>query len=222
MRHLPASRGAVETLGPGTRPPLHTVPGRSRGCALRHRAAGAGGGDASDYARRSCLSGSRCRAGAAPAVSRKALAGASVSNSGRAAARPSGLCLDRGAPALSGARYPRSLGSRGGGGGRVPVTTAVLSSEAVRQALRQVKDPELDMNIVDLGLVYDVEVDDGLVRINMTLTSPGCPAGPMITNDIYRVVRAMEGVKDVDIDIVWEPYWTPDRIDPKIRAMMGF
>src|SRR6266498_839003 len=133
---------------------------------------------------------------------------------------PVGSMPGRGAPALSGARYSRSLGSRGGG--RVPVTTAVLSSEAVRQALRQVKDPELDMNIVDLGLVYDVEVDDGLVRINMTLTSPGCPAGPMITNDIYRVVRAMEGVKDVDIDIVWEPYWTPDRIDPKIRAMMGF
>jgi len=102
------------------------------------------------------------------------------------------------------------------------VTTAVLSAETVRQALRQVKDPELDMNIVDLGLVYDVEVDDGLVRINMTLTSPGCPAGPMITYDIYKVVRAIDGVKDVDIDIVWEPYWTPERIDPKIRAMMGF
>jgi metal-sulfur cluster biosynthetic enzyme len=103
------------------------------------------------------------------------------------------------------------------------MTTAVLTAEAVRQALRQVKDPELDMNIVDLGLVYDVEVDEGgLVRINMTLTSPGCPAGPMITNDIYKAVRALEGVKDVDIDIVWEPYWTPERIDPKIRAMMGF
>jgi len=102
------------------------------------------------------------------------------------------------------------------------VTTAVLSAETVRLALRQVKDPELDMNIVDLGLVYDVEVDDGQVRINMTLTSPGCPAGPMITNDIYKTVRAIEGVKDVDIDIVWEPYWTPERIDPKIRAMMGF
>lgn len=102
------------------------------------------------------------------------------------------------------------------------VNTAVLSADTVRQALRQVKDPELDMNIVDLGLVYDVEVDGGLVRINMTLTSPGCPAGPMITNDIYKVVRALEGVSDVDIDIVWEPYWTPERIDPKIRAMMGF
>ncbi len=104
------------------------------------------------------------------------------------------------------------------------MTTVVLSAETIRQALRQVKYPELDMNIIDLGLVYDVEVDDGggLVRISMTLTSPGCPAGPMITNDIYKVVRAIDGVKDVDIDIVWEPYWTPDRIDPKIRAMMGF
>lgn len=104
------------------------------------------------------------------------------------------------------------------------MTTALLSADTIRQALRQVKDPELDMNIVDLGLVYDVELDDGggLVRITMTLTSPGCPAGPMITNDIYKVVRAIDGVKDVDIDIVWEPYWTPERIDPKIRAMLGF
>lgn len=93
--------------------------------------------------------------------------------------------------------------------------------ETIRQALRQVKDPELDLNIIDLGLVYDVEVDDGDVHIDMTLTSPGCPAGPMITNDAYKAVRAIEGVKDVDIEIVWEPYWTPDRIDPKVRAMLG-
>ena len=101
------------------------------------------------------------------------------------------------------------------------MTTATLNEEAVRRALRQVKDPELDMNIVDLGLVYDVEVADGDVRIAMTLTSPGCPAGPMITNDVYKVVRALEGVQDVDVDIVWEPYWTPERIDPKVRALMG-
>jgi metal-sulfur cluster biosynthetic enzyme len=102
------------------------------------------------------------------------------------------------------------------------VTTEVLNPEAIRQALRQVKDPELDLNIVDLGLVYDVEIADGDVRINMTLTSPGCPAGPLITNDAYKAVRSLEGVKDVNIDIVWEPYWTPERIDPKLRAMMGF
>ncbi|MDP3910938.1 MAG: metal-sulfur cluster assembly factor [Gemmatimonadales bacterium] len=103
------------------------------------------------------------------------------------------------------------------------MTTAAPApqAETIRQALRQVKDPELDLNIIDLGLVYDVDVDDGAVHIDMTLTSPGCPAGPMITNDAYKVVRAIAGVKDVDIEIVWEPYWTPERIDPKVRAMLG-
>ena len=102
------------------------------------------------------------------------------------------------------------------------MTTATLDETTVRDALRQVKDPELDLNIVDLGLVYGIEIADGDIRIDMTLTSPGCPAGPMITNDAYRVLRALEGVKDVTIDIVWEPYWTPERIDPKVRALMGF
>ncbi len=101
------------------------------------------------------------------------------------------------------------------------MTVATLNADALRTALRQVKDPELDLNIIDLGLVYDVEIDEGEVRVTMTLTSPGCPAGPMITNDVYRVLRALDGVKDVNIDIVWEPYWTPERIDPKIRALMG-
>ena len=98
---------------------------------------------------------------------------------------------------------------------------AGLTEETARKALREVKDPELDMNIVDLGLVYDVEVAEGDVRVKMTLTSPGCPAGPMITNDAYRVLRGLAGVKDVDIEIVWEPYWTPERMDPKVRALMG-
>lgn len=98
---------------------------------------------------------------------------------------------------------------------------AALTEEAARNALRQVRDPELDMNIVDLGLVYDVEVAGGEVRVKMTLTSPGCPAGPMITNDAYRVLRGLEGVTDVDVEIVWEPYWTPERMDPKVRALMG-
>jgi metal-sulfur cluster biosynthetic enzyme len=101
------------------------------------------------------------------------------------------------------------------------MTTEVLNEEIARSALRQVKDPELDMNIVELGLVYDVEIDDGAVQVRMTLTSPGCPAGPMITNDVYRVLRALDGVKDVNVEIVWEPYWTPERIDPKVRALLG-
>src|SRR5207247_746622 len=99
-----------------------------------------------------------------------------------------------------------------------PVT---VQAEAARNALRQVKDPELDMNIIDLSLVYDVEIEDGAVRVKMTLTSPGCPAGPMITNDAYRVLRGLEGVKDVDIEIVWGPYWTPERMDSKVPAWIG-
>jgi metal-sulfur cluster biosynthetic enzyme len=102
------------------------------------------------------------------------------------------------------------------------MTTETLTPATVREALRHVKDPELDLNIVDLGLVYDVELQDGDVAVKMTLTSPGCPAGPMITNDVYRVVRGLDGVREVDVEIVWEPYWTPERIEPKIRAMMGF
>jgi metal-sulfur cluster biosynthetic enzyme len=103
-----------------------------------------------------------------------------------------------------------------------PMTApTALTADVARTALRQVKDPELDMNIIDLGLVYDVEVDGGTVQVKMTLTSPGCPAGPMITNDAYRVLRGLDGVTDVDIEIVWEPYWTPDRMDPKVRALMG-
>lgn len=99
---------------------------------------------------------------------------------------------------------------------------AELTEASVRELLRAVKDPELNLNIIDLGLVYGVEVEDGNVRIEMTLTSPGCPAGPQIMNDIHKTLRTVDGVKDVDIDIVWEPYWTPEQIEPKIRAMMGF
>ena len=102
------------------------------------------------------------------------------------------------------------------------MTTAELSEATVRQTLRSVKDPELNLNIIDLGLVYDVDVEDGNVHIQMTLTSPGCPAGPQIMNDIHKAVRAMDSVKDVDIEIVWEPYWTPEKIEPKVRAIMGF
>ena len=102
------------------------------------------------------------------------------------------------------------------------MTTATLSEDQLRAALRAVKDPELDLNIIDLGLVYDVEIDDGNVLVRMTLTSPGCPAGPMITNDVYKTLRAIDGVKDVNVDIVWEPYWTPEKMDPRVKAFLGY
>lgn len=95
--------------------------------------------------------------------------------------------------------------------------------ESVRKALRQVKDPELNLNIMDIGLVYDVEVADaGDVHITMTLTSPGCPAGAEIIGDVKNVVSELEGVKSVDVELVWDPYWTPERMDPRVKAFMGF
>ena len=102
-------------------------------------------------------------------------------------------------------------------------STPALTEEIVRDALRKVKDPEAGINIVDLGLIYDVAIDDvGKVDVKMTLTSPGCPAGPQIMGDTDEAVRALDGVKDVRVELVWEPYWTPERIDPKVRAYLGF
>jgi metal-sulfur cluster biosynthetic enzyme len=97
-----------------------------------------------------------------------------------------------------------------------------ISPDAVRRALRAVKDPELNLNIIDLGLVYDVDVSDtGDVRVRMTLTSPGCPAGGEIIQSVRDVTSDLEGVGSVDVELVWEPYWTPDRMDPRVRAFLG-
>ncbi|HEX6643685.1 MAG TPA: iron-sulfur cluster assembly protein [Gemmatimonadales bacterium] len=95
--------------------------------------------------------------------------------------------------------------------------------ETVRKALRQVKDPELNLNIIDIGLVYDIDVNDmGDVHVKMTLTSPGCPAGAEIMADVKNVASSLEGVSSVDVELVWEPYWTPERMDPRVKAFMGF
>lgn len=99
---------------------------------------------------------------------------------------------------------------------------AMVDETVVRQALRRVKDPEAGLNIVDLGLVYDIAVQGGTVDIKMTLTSPGCPAGGQIMTEAEEVVRQLEGVEAVNLELVWEPYWTPERIDPKVRAFLGF
>lgn len=95
------------------------------------------------------------------------------------------------------------------------------SADQVKLALRKVKDPELNLNIVDLGLVYDVMVDERDVQVDMTLTSPGCPAGPQIMGDVERVLKALPGVSNVNINLVWDPFWTPDKIEPRVRAYMG-
>jgi len=97
-----------------------------------------------------------------------------------------------------------------------------LTPDSVRMALRKVKDPELNLNIIDLGLVYNITVDEAnRVIVDMSLTSPGCPAGPQIMTDVEKTIQGMPGVGKVVVNLVWEPFWTPERIEPKVRAYMG-
>lgn len=96
------------------------------------------------------------------------------------------------------------------------------SAEIARKALRAVKDPELGLNIIDIGLVYDVAVtDEGAAQVKMTLTSPGCPAGAEIMEDVRQTLADLDGVTAVDVELVWEPYWTPEKMDPRVRAFLG-
>ena len=98
----------------------------------------------------------------------------------------------------------------------------MVSGEVARKALRAVKDPELGLNIIDIGLVYDVTVSDaGQAHVTMTLTSPGCPAGAEIMEDVRQTIADLEGVTGVEVELVWEPYWTPERMDPRVRAFLG-
>ena len=94
--------------------------------------------------------------------------------------------------------------------------------EEVVDSLHQVEDPELGMDIVDLGLLYDVEVEGPKVKVTYTLTSMGCPAGAMIPEDIDRVVRELEGVEDVESELTFEPPWTPDRMSEDAKFILGF
>lgn len=100
--------------------------------------------------------------------------------------------------------------------------SGAITADQARIALRRVKDPELNLNIVDLGLVYDVAVDGTVVRIDMSLTSPGCPSGPEIMGEAEQQLRTIPGVTDVVVNLIWSPPWTPERIEPRVRAYMGF
>lgn len=103
-----------------------------------------------------------------------------------------------------------------------PAAESRVSVDQVKLALRRVKDPELNLNIMDLGLVYDVRVDADVVTVDMSLTSPGCPSGAEITADAEQAIRAIPNVLDVTINLVWTPYWSPERIEPRVRAYLGF
>lgn len=102
----------------------------------------------------------------------------------------------------------------------------VISEDHVREQLKQVIDPELFVNIVDLGLIYVVDIEkngDGThkVAIEMTMTSPMCPAGPQLVADSRKAVESMEGVTSVDIKVVMDPPWTPEKMTEDARDQLG-
>lgn len=82
------------------------------------------------------------------------------------------------------------------------------TSEELREALKDVFDPELGYNIIDLGLVYDLKVLNGVAMVQMTMTTPGCPASDIIQSGVRQRLEEMPGVEGIDIDLVWEPRWT--------------
>lgn len=101
-------------------------------------------------------------------------------------------------------------------------TAPVISEDMVKLALRRVKDPELNLNILDLGLIYGITIEGTVVKVDMSLTSPACPSGPELLGDATKQVSAIEGVTDAQVNIVWSPPWTPDRIEPRVRTYLGF
>ncbi|WFB35407.1 iron-sulfur cluster assembly protein [Kiritimatiellota bacterium B12222] len=99
---------------------------------------------------------------------------------------------------------------------------AVLNEESVRDVLRNVIDPEIQYNILDMGLIYEVNVlEDKTVGIQMTLTSPACPFGPMIIHDVRESCLSV-GAEDVQIDLVWQPPWSPERMTDEAKLDLGF
>ena len=103
-----------------------------------------------------------------------------------------------------------------------PDATPGLTEDQVKLALRRVKDPELNLNILDLGLIYEIRVEGNDVDVDMSLTSPGCPSGPEIMKDAENQLKALAGVGTVTMNLVWSPPWSPERIEPRVRAYLGF
>jgi metal-sulfur cluster biosynthetic enzyme len=99
----------------------------------------------------------------------------------------------------------------------------MLTEEDICEALRAVEDPEAGMSIVDLGLVYGVEVAPSRIHVRITMTSPACPVAPYIVEEAVAAIRAAAAdVPDVDVELVWDPPWTPERMSASARSRFGW
>ncbi len=104
----------------------------------------------------------------------------------------------------------------------------MITQEQIMETLSTCYDPEIPVNIVDLGLIYEVKIDPtadkpdaGKVHVRMTLTAPGCPEGPMMQAQTQEKLRSLPGVADAVVELVWEPQWTPDRMSEAARLELG-
>ena len=98
----------------------------------------------------------------------------------------------------------------------------MVTKDDVVEALHTVEDPELGMDIVELGLYYDAEIEGPHVKVIHSLTSMGCPAGPMIQENIHDAVAALPGVEQVEVELTFDPPWTPDRMSDDAKFILGF
>jgi metal-sulfur cluster biosynthetic enzyme len=101
------------------------------------------------------------------------------------------------------------------------MTNALLDESRVLEALRQVIDPELGCNLVDLGLIYDVKIDEGLVHVKMTVTTPGCPMHDSLRCGVQNALLDLEGVTDAQVELVFDPPWHPSMMTDIGRSLTG-
>ena len=97
----------------------------------------------------------------------------------------------------------------------------MITEEIVLEQIKQVIDPDVGLNIVDMGLIYGVDINDDIVDITMTLTSPGCPAAPQLLNGAQTVVQQLDGVEEVNINVVWTPPWDPEMMSEEAKDELG-
>lgn len=96
----------------------------------------------------------------------------------------------------------------------------MVTEDDVREALKTVQDPEIPINIVDLGLIYDVEIDDGEVHVDMTLTTMGCPIADYFLQEAKEAVESIEAVEEANVELVWEPPWSPEKATEDGKAQL--